>query len=171
MCTFLPLLAVSSGEAVSGTGQGCMFLLGDSLLPSPLYACMGVSPALTQDFQAPGFLEFSPSSIHLLPALPLGKGPQPGLTPHSLPQWCLWLAPGPARLPGGADWLWQRCREGILLAGVLLWPLTCEPPATLGPPSLSVPTGLSVSFSAGLVTQPCNLTWTHFFFSLLDLRP
>ena len=114
--------------------------------------------------QVPWRLEFSPSSVHLLPALPLGKGPQPGLTPHSLPQWCLWVAPGPARLPGGADWLWQSSQEGILLAGVLLWPLTCEPPATLGPPSLSVPTGLSVSFSVGLVTQPCNLTWTHFFF-------
>ena len=62
--------------------------------------------------------------------------------------------------------LWQSCREGILLAGGLLWPLTCEPPATLGPPSLSVPTGLSVSFSAGLVTQPCNLTETPLFFPL-----
>ena len=60
--------------------------------------------------------------------------------------------------------LWQSCREGILLAGGLLWSLTCEPPATLGPPSLSVPTGLSVSFSAGLVTQPCNLTETPPFF-------
>ena len=142
-------------------GQGCMFLLGDSLLPSPLYACMGVSPALTQDFQAPDWrLEFSLSSVHLLPALPLGKGPQPGLTPHSLPQWCLWVAPGPARLlevQTGCD----SCQEGILLAGVLLWPLTCEPPATPGPPSLSVPTGLSVSFSVGLVTQPCNLTETE----------
>ena len=142
-----------------------MFLLGDSLLPSPLYACMGVSPALTPDFQAPGFLETGIQPL-LRPSPPcpsLGKGPQPGLTPHSLPQWCLWVAPGPARLlevQTGCD----SCQEGILLAGVLLWPLTCEPPATPGPPSLSVPTGLSVSFSVGLVTQPCNLTETRFCF-------
>lgn len=166
MCTFLPLLAVSSGEAVSGTGQGCMFLLGDSLLPSPLYACIGVSPALTQDFQAPGFLKTGMQPL-LRPSPPCpspGKGapawpdsPQP---PPVVSLGCTWACSAP----------W-RCR--LAVAELSGRDLACwGPPATLGPPSLSVPTGLSVSFSAGLVTQPCNLTETFsFFFSLLDLRP
>ena len=146
-------------------GRGvCSCWVIHSFLPlfMPAWVCLLLWLKISRH-QVSWRLEFSLSSVHLLPALPLGKGPQPGLTPHSLPQWCLWVAPGPARLlevQTGCD----SCQEGILLAGVLLWPLTCEPPATPGPPSLSVPTGLSVSFSVGLVTQPCNLTETRFCF-------
>ena len=113
--------------------QGCVFLLCDPLHPSPFYAlgssspCMGVSPALTLDFRAPGSwgTGISPSSLPLLPALPLGEGPQPGLASPQPPQvmslghtWACW-----------APW---RCRPaltellgrggGALLAGVF-----CDP--------------------------------------------
>ena len=87
---FPPLLAVSSGEAVSGAGAGLSVLAGRST-PS-FYAsgssCMGVSPAPTQDSQAPGFLEtgIQPLLRHLLPALPLGEGPQPGQAPAQPPR-------------------------------------------------------------------------------------
>lgn len=78
-------------------GQGCLSLLGDPLLPSPLYAsgssCMGVSPARLriprhQVSQAPGFLEtgIQPLLRQLLPALPLGEGPQPGRAPAQPPR-------------------------------------------------------------------------------------
>ena len=54
MC-FSPILWFSG--AVLSEGYRGVFLLCDPLLPSPLYAsgssCMGVSPALTQDFQMP----------------------------------------------------------------------------------------------------------------------
>ena len=153
-------------------GQGCMFLLGDSLLPSPLCSCMSVSPAVTQDFQAPGFLETRIQPL-LRPSPPCpspGKGAPAGPNcPQPAPVVSR-VAPGPARLlevQTGCD----SCREGILLAGVLLWPLICEPPATLGTPSLSVPTGLSVTFSVGLVTQPCNPTETRFCFFFLSPGP
>ena len=154
-------------------------MLCDRLLPSPLYAsgssCMGVSPALTRDFQMPDSW---------------GTGIQPLLCPpppHSspgreAPAWpgsctaspcgvcvsesCLGLL-GSLEVQTGSDRALGKGWWG-LLAGVLLWPLTCEPPATLGPPSLSVPTGLSVTFSVGLVTQPCNLTETRFFFFSLS---
>ena len=54
MC-FSPILWFSG--AVLSEGYRGVFLLCDPLLPSPLYAsgssCMGVSSALTQDFQMP----------------------------------------------------------------------------------------------------------------------
>ena len=86
-------------------------------------------------------LEFSPSSVHLLPALPLGKGPQPGLTAHSLPQWCLGLHLGllgswRCRLavtelsgrylacwgPPVAPHLWASCYSGDTFSFCPHWP-------------------------------------------------
>lgn len=81
-------------------GQGCMFLLGDSLLPSPLCSCMSVSPAVTQDFQAPGFLETRIQPL-LRPSPPCpspGKGAPAGPNcPQPAPVVSR-VAPGPARL-------------------------------------------------------------------------
>ena len=144
VCTFLPLLAVSSGEAVSGTGQGCMFLLGDSLLPSPLYACIGVSPALTQDFQAPGFLKTGIQPLlHPSPPCPSpGKGapawpdsPQP---PPVVSLGCTWACSAPWRCrlavaelsgrdlacwgPPVAPHLWASCHSGATFSFCPHWP-------------------------------------------------
>ena len=58
MCVFFPILWFSG--AVLSEGYRGVFLLCDPLLPSRFYAsgsslpCMNVSPALTQDFWAPG---------------------------------------------------------------------------------------------------------------------
>lgn len=81
-------------------GQGCMFLLGHSLLLSPLYACMGGFPAVTQDFQAPGFLETRIQPL-LCPSPPCpspGKGAPAGPDSPQPPPVVSRVAPGPARL-------------------------------------------------------------------------
>ena len=75
---FSPILPFSPRVALSGSGAGVCVL---AVRPAPSFsllrlrlklALMNVSSALTQDFWAPGSwgLEFSPSPIPLLPALP-----------------------------------------------------------------------------------------------------
>lgn len=119
--------------------------------------------------QVPEELEFSTLPLLHLPALPPGRGTLVlAWLPHSLPRWCLWVAPGPAGLQCGAGWLWHSIWEGgggslrgesTLVAGVILWPLSCGLPAPPGPPSLSLPTAFS---SVGQMAQPCKLLETHF---------
>ena len=85
------------------------------------------------------------------------------------PLWCLLS-------PVWACWAPWRCRlaltellgraGGALLAGVLLWPLTCEPPATLGPPSPSV---LCASSSQWVWWLSPASSWRHNSLPL-DLR-
>lgn len=177
MC-FSPILWFSG--AVLSEGYRGVFLLCDPLLPSPLYAsgssCMGVSPALTQDFQMPDSW---------------GTGIQPLLCPpppHSspgreAPAWpgsctaspccvcvsesCLGLL-GSLEVQTGSDRALGKGWWG-LLAGVLLWPLTCEPPATLGPPSPSVPAVLSASSSQWVWWLSPATSWRHNSLPL-DLR-
>ena len=88
------------------------------------------------------------------------------------PLWCLLS-------PVWACWAPWRCRlaltellgraGGALLAGVLQWPLTCEPPATLGPPSPSVPAVLSASSSQWVWWLSPATSWRHNSLPL-DLR-
>lgn len=144
--------------------QVCVFFL----LPSCFYAsgsslpCMNVSPALTQDFWAPGSW---------------GTGIQPLLHPSPPCPSPDWAGRGPSQPPQVVSLeshlgLLGSWRYGLALtellgrgaktlpAGILLWPLTCEPPATPEPPFLSVPAGLSASSSLGQTTQACKLMET-----------
>ena len=133
--------------AVLSEGYRGVFLLCDPLLPSPLYAsgssCMGVSPALTQDFQvpdSPGDWNSAPPPSTSSLLFPWERGPSLAGSCTASLLWCLWVLSGPAGLPGGADRLWELLGRagGARLAGVLLGPLTRGPPATTGPPSPSV---------------------------------
>ena len=173
VCVFFsPILLFSSGAVLSDPGAGVCFL---AVWPAPsfyplclrltLHGCLLLWLWIS-GHQVPGGLESSPSSLPLLPALPLGEGPQPGPASPQPPQvmslghtsacWApLRWRPALTELLGRGG--------GALLVGVILWPLTWGPPAAPGPPSLSVATGLSASSSVGPVTQPCNLTETHFF--------
>lgn len=143
--------------------QECVFLLCDPLLPSRFYAsgsslpCVNVSPALTQ-FLGTRFrgLEFSPSSI---PLLPDWAGPGPPQPPQVISKTHLGLLGSLEVWTGSLTELLGRGGE-TLLAGILLWPLKCEPPATSEPPSFSVAAGLSASSSMGQMTQACNLMET-----------
>ena len=143
--------------------QECVFLLCDPLLPSRFYAsgsslpCVNVSPALTQ-FLGTRFLgdwnSAPPPSLSSLTGL--------AQVPHSLPRWYLsptWACWAPWRYGLALTELLGRGGE-TLLAGILLWPLKCEPPATSEPPSFSVSAGLSASSSMGQMTQACNLMET-----------
>ena len=89
--------------------QECVFLLCDPLLPSRFYAsgsslpCVNVSPALTQDFWAPGSWGTGIQPLlHPSPPCPspdwAGPGPpQPPQVVSLSPTWACWA-------PGGMDW-------------------------------------------------------------------
>ena len=177
MC-FSPILWFSG--AVLSEGYRGVFLLCDPLLPSPFmpqahlaWVCLLLWLKISR-CQIPGGLEFSPSSVHLLPTLPLGERPQPGQAPAQPPP-----VVSVSLSPVWACWAPWRCRlaltellgraSGALLAGVLLWPLTCEPPATLGPPSPSVPAVLSASSSQWVWWLSPATSWRHNSLPL-DLR-
>lgn len=163
VCVFPPSSGSLEQFWVKGTGVCSCCVTHSFLLPFMpqahlAWVCLLLWLKISR-CQIPGGLEFSPSSIPLLPALPLTGLAQ---VPHSLPRWYLWVPPGLAGLLEvwtGSDGAIGRGAE-TLPAGILLWPLTCEPPATPEPPSLSVPAGLSASSSLGQTPQACKLMET-----------
>ena len=147
--------------------QESVFLLCDPLLPSRFYAsgsslpCVNVSPALTQDFWAPGSWGTGIQPL-LYPSPPCSSLTGLAQIPHRLPRWYLrptWACWVPWRYGLALTELLGRGGE-TLLAGILRWSLKCEPPATAEPPSFSVPAGLSVSSSVGQMTQASSLMET-----------
>ena len=113
-----------------------------------------------------------PSAVTSSPLFPWERGPSLVRLLHSLPTVV-------SLSPVWACWAPWRCRlaltellgraGGALLAGVLQWPLTCEPPATLGPPSPSVPAVLSASSSQWVWWLSPATSWRHNSLPL-DLR-
>ena len=142
-------------------------MLCDPLLPSRFYAsgsslpCVNVSPALTQ-FLGTRFLgdwnSAPPPSLSSL-LFPDWAGPGPPQPPQVVSKSHLGLLGSLEVWTGSLTELLGRGGE-TLLAGILLWPLKCEPPATSEPPSFSVAAGLSASSSMGQMTQACNLMET-----------
>ena len=124
---------------------------------------MNVSPALTQDFWAPGSWGTGIQPL-LHPSPPCSSLTGLAQVPHSLPRWYLspiWACWAPWRYGLALTELLGRGGD-TLLAGILLWSLKCEPPATSEPPSFSVPAGLSASSSVGQMTQASSLMETQF---------
>ena len=178
VCVFPPSSGSLEQFWVKGTGVCSCCVTHSFLLPFMpqahlAWVCLLLWLKISR-CQIPGGLEFSPSSVHLLPTLPLGERPQPGQAPAQPPP-----VVSVSLSPVWACWAPWRCRlaltellgraGGALLAGVLLWPLTCEPPATLGPPSPSVPAVLSASSSQWVWWLSPATSWRHNSLPL-DLR-
>ena len=169
MCVFFPhpLVLWSSSE---WRVQGCVL----AVWPTPsfsLYAsgssCMGVSPALTQDFQMPDSWGtwIQPLICHLLPVLALGERPQPGQAPAQPPRCgvsesCLGLL-GSLEVQTGSDravgkgWWGPACWGSSVAPH--LW--TSSHSGATFPFCPCCP--FCILVTVGLVAQPCNLMETQ----------
>ena len=153
VCVF-PILWFSG--AVLSEGYRGVFLLCDPLLPSPslclrliLHGCVCCSDSRLPGARLLGDWNSAPPPSTSSLLFPWERGPSLAGSCRASLLWCLWALSGSAGLPEGADRLWELLGRagGARLAGVLLWPLAREPPATTGPPSPSGPAVLSASSS------------------------
>lgn len=177
MCVFFPhpLVLWSSSE---WRVQGCVLAVWPTPSFSPLclrlilHGCVSCSDSRFPDARFLGDWNSAPPLSTSSPLFPWERGPSLARLLHSLPAVV-------SLSPVWACWAPWRCRlaltellgraGGALLAGVLLWPLTCEPPATLGPPSPSVPAVLSASSSQWVWWLSPATSWRHNSLPL-DLR-
>ena len=177
MCVFFPhpLVLWSSSE---WRVQGCVLAVWPTPSFSPLclrlilHGCVSCSDSRFPDARFLGDWNSAPPLSTSSPLFPWERGPSLARLLHSLPSVV-------SLSPVWACWAPWRCRlaltellgraGGALLAGVLLWPLTCEPPATLGPPSPSVPAVLSASSSQWVWWLSPATSWRHDSLPL-DLR-
>ena len=143
VCVFShPLVLWSSSE---WRVQGCVLAVWPTPSFSPLclrlilHGCVSCSDSRFSDARFLGDWNSAPSPSTSSPLFPWERGSSLAGLLHSLPPvvslspvWACW-APWRYRL--ALTELLGRA-GGALVAGVLLRPLTCEPPAPLGPPSL-----------------------------------
>ena len=132
MCVFFPhpLVLWSSSE---WRVQGCVLAVWPTPSFSPLclrlilHGCVSCSDSRFPDARFLGDWNSAPPLSTSSPLFPWERGPSLARHLHSLPLWCLclWVLSGPAGLPGGADWLWQSCWEGLV--GPCLLGFFCGP--------------------------------------------
>lgn len=131
---------------------------------------MGVFSALTLDFLGSGSWGLSSSPSFLPYAWEMDPTASPAGSPTASPAVCLgstWAHWAPT---GCSPALTEQLGRGggslrgelALVARVSLWTRSCGLPTPPGPPTLSLPIGLSACLSVGQVAQPCQLTDTHF---------
>ena len=161
---------------MKGTGVCSCCVTHSFLLPLCLrlilHGCVSCSDSRFPDARFLGDLNTAPRLSPPPCSSPGREAPAWSGSCTASPLWCLLS-------PVWACWAPWRCRlaltellgraGGALLAGVLQWPLTCEPPATLGPPSPSVPAVLSASSSQWVWWLSPATSWRHNSLPL-DLR-
>ena len=169
VCVFPPSSGSLEQFWVKGTGVCSCCVTHSFLLPFMpqahlAWVCLLLWLKISR-CQIPGGLEFSPSSVRLLPALPLGERPQPGQAPAQPPlcgvsESCLGLL-GSLEVQTGSDralgkgWWGPACWGSSVAPH--LW-ASCHSGATF-PFCPCCP--FCILITVGLVAQPCNLMETQ----------
>ena len=118
VCVFSPSSGSLEQFWVKGTGVCSCCVTHSFLLPLCLrlilHGCVSCSDSRFPDARFLGDLNTAPRLSPPPRFSPGREAPAWSGSCTASPLWCLWVLSGPAGLPGGADWLWQSCWEGLV---------------------------------------------------------